>query len=129
MRVVTLLLILFVVCQCKNDVENYAPVDAKIKIGESYEIDVKAKIYTVFFLEKPPLKVKFQLTVEEEREIYKYYSNIDFAGLAFEEPLPDNCNMFPKIYTQLIFHRANRDQKVVIDIDCDKFPSGVRIGR
>lgn len=98
-----------------------------IEYAQSNKVDLAKGIYTVFFMGKLPLEIKFKLSAAERAQIIdKYYSlSIDklneidqITGNVYIE---DKCMIMPKTYTYLTAKRDSITQQIQIDEGCDDY--------
>jgi hypothetical protein len=99
----------------------------EIQYVQSYKVDLTKGIYTVLFMNKPPLHIYFKLSDAERTGIIdKYYSlSIDklnevdqITGNVYIE---DNCQTMPKTYTFLTVRGDSIYQQIQIDAGCEDF--------
>jgi hypothetical protein len=135
----TIAIILLTACKPSNSPEETrekVPVDKNLRVviknALSDKVDVMKGVYTVFFVGKQPIEVKFELTpAEKELIINKYYSLALYAlkevdahwGTIYIE---DDCMVMPKIYTYLTVERDSITQHVQIDEACDEYSHSKR---
>lgn len=98
-----------------------------IEYAQSSKVDVTKGVYTVFFVDRPPLNIKFLLSASERKQIIdKYYSlsidelnDIDeMTGTVYIE---DKCMIMPKTYTYVTVRRDSTIQKIQIYEECDDY--------
>jgi len=133
----TTILILLTACKPSNSPEQTkekVSVDKNLQVviknALSTKVDLMKGIYTVFFIGKPPLEVKFELTpAEKEQVINKYYS-LALYELKEVDPqwktiyIEDECMIMPKTYTYLTVEWDNVTQQIQIDEACDDYSQG-----
>jgi hypothetical protein len=120
MRNSLLALIIFFGYGCKDQLVKARHIPATVKIGQSFEINVERRIYTVFFIEKKPAEIKFNLSEIEEKKIWEAYRNINLKVLT-DDTLQDNCKLVPKIFAIVFFREEGIGKQVCIDSNCDDF--------
>ncbi|MDZ4793323.1 MAG: hypothetical protein SGI83_03510 [Bacteroidota bacterium] len=118
-------LVLLFFCFAKCKIKNYSNerVDIVIEIVQSYKYDIGKKVYTVYFLEKKPNEIFFELSKEEDMKVQeKYYAlNLDKCNGNFE--IENNCLITPKLYTVVTMNSKNNKQRIKIYSDCNKYSS------
>lgn len=100
-------------------VDNQTPT--VIRDAQSYEYDLKNELYKVYFLSKPPIVIKFHLDDREKKEIHNSWSEVKFAVRDSIFQFDDKCSIMPKIYTTISISSERRNQKIIIDEDCNDF--------
>jgi hypothetical protein len=106
---------------CSYHQRNQKGIEIVIEIVQSYKIDLKAEIYTVYFLTKEPLEIKFQLTEEERREIIDLFDSLKYNRKVDWEYIGDSCWDAPKLYTIVSIKPEEKIHKVYIDIGCGAY--------
>ena len=127
--------ITFLLFTCKSKVNSdrkieKVPVNKDLQLVIEYalsnKVDLTQGIYTVFFMDKKPLEVKFKLSTAEKAQIIdKYYSlSIDKLNEVDETTgtvyIEDECMIMPKFYTYLTVKRNGVTQRIQIDEGCDE---------
>ncbi|GAB2656765.1 hypothetical protein GCM10027036_07770 [Flavihumibacter cheonanensis] len=133
-RQVLLLIVVFFQNGCKSDSKNVKDLEAFmgdkniqviIQHAQSYKVDVMNGIYSVFFISKPTLEVKFELSIEEKRQIVEKFYSLDLPNLLPEKEevlhIEDECFIMPKIYTYLSVKGDSLTRQIEIDTSCDDF--------
>lgn len=98
-----------------------------IQYAQSYKVDLMKGLYTVLFINKPPLNVEFDLNlIEKAKIIDKFYAlkldeqmpdKVNSATMSFD----DNCFIMPKIYTYLNVKGDSLAMQFKIDESCSDF--------
>ena len=131
------IIILLTGCNPSNNpkqIREKVPVDKNLRVviknGLSDKVDLMKGVYTVFFIGKPPVEVKFELTSAEKAQIInKYYFlalyelkevNAHWGTIYIE----DECMTMPKIYTYLTVEGDGITQQIQIDESCDDYSRG-----
>lgn len=118
--------LLFLYCliffSCKSKPQfSFSEININIKYSSLYEYDLQNEFYTVYFLSKPPYKVKFSLTEIEKKQIvndyYLYKINEIDTACVFD----DECHIMPKLFTSLNIKSPYHLQKIEIDMSCNNF--------
>lgn len=96
-----------------------------IQHAQSYKVDVMNGIYSVFFISKPTLELKFELSIEEKRQIVEKFYSLDLPNLLPDKAevlhIEDECFIMPKIYTYLSVNGDSLTRQFEIDTSCDDF--------
>ena len=101
--------------------------DIVIEYSQSYKFDLKNEIYSVYYMNKPPTKIKFHLSTIEKRLIEKKYYSLGIDKLKIEGKksseilIKDKCTTMPKDYTVLRINNSGTYQEIKIDASCDNF--------
>jgi len=97
--------------------------DIKITIDypQSYRYEIDKELYTVFFLSKPALHIKFSLTKVELTKIKTKYYDLGIDNIADDTNFKDDCMIMPKLKTILTVKSESAIQRIEIDEDCDDF--------
>ncbi|MDP4262232.1 MAG: hypothetical protein Q8941_06845 [Bacteroidota bacterium] len=119
MKAMLLVYVLLISCNSAR-VKKDTKLNISINIGQSYTIDLSKKIYTVFFLSRSPLHVKFNLTGDEAEKIKDMYFSLKLYDIGNVE-LKDTCLNNPKIYTYVNVKSNSIDQQIKIDESCRGF--------
>lgn len=113
------LLAVFIGCSTKGPID--PSIEIQLEFPGSYKYDVKNEIYTVYFMEKPPLEVKFHLSDDEVNRIINKYYDLGINKLSQDLLIRDNCLTMPKVLTALRVKTKKQVQRIQIDEDCDDF--------
>jgi len=101
------------------------PIDNNISIiinnAQSYKWDLKKQTYTIFFVSKPPLEVKFSLSQSEKKTIISKYYELNLNNLGEKVEFNDECLSMPKLFTTLSIYAQSWSQQITIDESCNDF--------
>lgn len=115
-----------IIAVCSSCASNYAVHDTNfelvIEVPNSYKYDLKNNIFTIFYVDKSPEEVKFQLSKEEKNSLQEKYYEFRLNKLAENIDIEGTCMIMPLLYTNIIIKRDNNIiQKIKIDRGCTKF--------
>lgn len=116
-------------CCTMNNIE-HQNIDIIIEYAQSYKYDLKNEVFTVRFMNKSPLDIKFYLNKSErQRIIDKYYAlNINqikkIDARTGNIYIEDNCMIMPKFFTMLNINGKGIRQVIQIDTGCDEYNLG-----
>jgi hypothetical protein len=102
-------------------------IQVLIQHAQSYQTDVLNGNYSVFFVSKSPVVVKFDLTSAEKKQIIDKLYSLDLHKLKTENEISgilhfeDECFDMPKIYTNLIIKGDGYVNQFQIDESCTVF--------
>ena len=114
-------LILFIlISSCNSDYNPHKKVGLIIQDADSYKCDFEKEIYTIYYIDKLPLEVKFKLSNNEKKSINEKYYEMKLYDIK-EKIINDNCMWSPKIYTTLDFKSENTHQEIRIERGCKDF--------
>jgi hypothetical protein len=94
-------------------------LDVVIDASESYKFDLKKATYTVYFMSKSPVEVKFSLSKNEKEEISRKYRSLGINNLPPELTVTSNCVNSPTLFTIVIISSKSLNQKIRIPLGCD----------
>jgi hypothetical protein len=116
-----ILLLVFVMASCWTPViGDITQLRIKIRIGESIEYDFGNNTYSVFFLSKEPVIVKFSLSDKERECILISFHRLGINNIDHDIAYVDKCDIHPKIFTTLkVFNK--REHEIKINPDCENF--------
>jgi hypothetical protein len=107
-------------------IEEDTNLTISIRYELSYKIDLNEKVYTVFFISKPPLKIKFNLADDEIKKISDKYFTLKLYELGSLE-LSDSCMTYPMIYTYINVKSNSINQQIKFDENCEGFMDDSRL--
>ena len=94
------IIILLTGCNPSNNpkqIREKVPVDKNLRVviknGLSDKVDLMKGVYTVFFIGKPPVEVKFELTSAEKAQIINKYYFLALYELKEVNALSKNCSL------------------------------------
>src|SRR5258705_13203666 len=111
------LIIGFFLCSCKLSTPRDQDIVVVISVANNLTIDLSTDTYTIYFLSKPPLLVKFSLTSEDKERIRKTYFSLHLNEMA-RLVMPGGCKRDPQILTTITVKSQLIDQTVKIDESC-----------
>ena len=115
------IILLLFISSCSFFSEKNINIDLTIKDGESYKYDLKNGIYTIYYMDKPPVEIKFKLTDNEKEMINNKYYEYQLDDLPLKIIITGNYAREPTIYTSLHIQRKNVIQDLKIEEGCSEF--------
>ena len=116
---------IFIIVICFSCSSNYKMKDANfelvIEVTKSYKYDFINGIYTIFYIDKSPEEIKFQLSEDEKNSIQEKYYELNLNKLPNDINIDGTCMNMPKLYTVIQIKTTNTLQKIQIEMGCDKF--------
>ncbi|HEY6502412.1 MAG TPA: hypothetical protein VIZ28_00430 [Chitinophagaceae bacterium] len=102
-----------------------------IESAWSYKYDLDSGIYTVYFMSKEPVEVKFYLSKEEKEEVFKKCHSLKLNNNTKEINFDGNCPNLPTLYQTLLIRSAESSQKIKVSSSCDysNTPDGHKAGQ
>lgn len=122
-----LICLLILLPHCSSEKKNDNSIQIVIQCAKSYKYDLRNRVYTVFFLSRPPFDIKFDLTTPENNSIIKMYYDLNLYELKNINQITkniyikDGCATMPKLFTILQVKSAEQNQEIQIDQDCNDF--------
>ncbi|WEK20889.1 MAG: hypothetical protein P0Y49_07035 [Candidatus Pedobacter colombiensis] len=113
---------LFTSCNLKSNVDNIQIQKIVVKVGVSYKIDLEKETYTVYFRDGSFYEAKFTLSNKDKSDISKISKECGLNKLKGNINVEDNCQISPKVYTELSFYAGSNNVLVSIDAACDNHP-------
>lgn len=110
----------FTACNLKRDVADIPIEKITVKMGSSYKIDLENAAYTVYFFNGSSYDCKFTLSDQDKKDILKMANGLGLTQLKGNIQVEDNCQFFPKVFTQLSFYAGSNPVHISIDAGCDK---------
>jgi hypothetical protein len=98
-----------------------------IDLPSSYKYDLNKRVYTIFFLSRPPLEVQFSLTDKEWDKIVDAYYSLELDELKGKTEIGECLTLLtmPHFQTMLNIKTKLGLQQIKIENDCDDFPISV----
>ncbi len=122
-----LFLVLLNITSCSEKNLKYDNIDLIIEESQSYEYDLKKEMVTIFYMSKPKLEIKFQLSEKEKESITQSYYDLKIHKIKKIDNesgniyIKDECEIMPKMYTIIKIKTAYTFQEIKIDESCDDF--------
>lgn len=106
---------------CSTHSGKFKHIELVIEDAKSYKYDFKRETYTIFFIDKPPIEIKFKLSDEERIGINEKYYELHLDRFSEKISIEGNCNIMPQIYTTVSIIRDSAVQEIRIETGCNDF--------
>ena len=123
-RLPLFLIVIFLGCSSNNKDKN---VEIIIEDAQSYKYDLKKEVYTIFYTNKVPTEIKFDLSKEEKDKIAEKYYDLRINKISGNDKrsksiyIEDDCMTMPKLFTKIHLRTKNNLQEIKIDEGCNNF--------
>jgi hypothetical protein len=114
-----IMILSFTSCAGKRDIDT--TISIEISNAQTWKIDLKKDVYTVFYLSKPPLEIKLGLTEDEQKRLIDTWYSLELDRIPGKTLLNDKCLIMPKLYAVIRATTAHTSQEITIDNNCDDF--------
>ena len=115
-------IVMLFACNPKSNDTDIQIQKITVKMGMSYKIDLEKETYTVYFMNGTSYDCRFTLSDKDRMEILKMAKFCGLTKLTGNIEVEDNCDMAPKVMTEMSFYAGVSKVQVSIDEFCDEHP-------
>ena len=113
--------IIFLCAGCAGKREVDRDIAIQIAFAQTWKVELKKDTFTKFYVSRPPLGIKLDLTDAEKTRIIDAWYSLRLDQLTGESTLSDNCHTMPKLNTVIQAKTVTHSQQITIDENCGDF--------